>query len=121
HQMFGRAGRPQFDSRGFVYAMAHDDDVKIHKWKEKWEQLDTGSKDPGILRAKKQLEKKRPKRRTTEQYWTEGQFENLIKAGPADLRSGGMIPYPVLIFLLSHLPDLAAVRGFVAKRLDTPK
>lgn len=121
HQMFGRAGRPQFDERGFVFVMAPEDDVKINKWKVKWEQLDTGSKEAGILRAKKQLEKKRPKRRNTEQYWTEGQFQNLVKAGSANLRSGGMIPYPVLIFLLSHLPDLSAVRTFVQKRLDTPK
>jgi len=123
HQMFGRAGRPQFDTRGFVYAMAHEDDVKIAKWKKKWEELDAaskGSKEPGILKAKKQLEKKRPKRRNTEQYWMQGQFENLVKAGAADLRSGGMLPYPVLIFLLSHLEDLAALREFVQKRLDTP-
>ena len=26
HQMFGRAGRPQFDSKGFVYSLAHEDD-----------------------------------------------------------------------------------------------
>ena len=26
--IFGRAGRPQFDSRGYVYALAHEDDVR---------------------------------------------------------------------------------------------
>ena len=25
HQIFGRAGRPQFDDRGFVFALAHPD------------------------------------------------------------------------------------------------
>ena len=29
HQMFGRAGRPQYDDQGHVYALAHEDDVKI--------------------------------------------------------------------------------------------
>ena len=29
HQIFGRAGRPQFDTQGYVVAMAHEDDVKI--------------------------------------------------------------------------------------------
>ncbi len=27
HQIFGRAGRPQFDTQGFVFALAHEDDV----------------------------------------------------------------------------------------------
>ncbi len=29
HQIFGRAGRPQFDTQGYVYVLAHEDDVKI--------------------------------------------------------------------------------------------
>lgn len=121
HQIFGRAGRPQFDTKGHVYAMAHDDDVKIHKWKLKYEQLDLKSKDAGMLRAKKQLERKRPSRRKTEQYWTDGQFKNLIVAGPAKLFSQSMIPYPVLIFLLGHMPDLTGVRDFLRSRFNTPE
>src|SRR5689334_13002335 len=33
HQIFGRAGRPQFDDRGYIYVLAHEDDVKILRWK----------------------------------------------------------------------------------------
>jgi len=33
HQMFGRAGRPQFDTQGYVFVLAHEDDVKIARWK----------------------------------------------------------------------------------------
>lgn len=120
HQMFGRAGRPQFDSQGYVFAIAHDDDVKINKWKAKYEQLDPKSKDPGILRAKKDLERKKPKRRNTEQYWTQGQFESLIKAGPGKLFSRSMIPYQVLIFLLQRSTDLGEVRDFLSRRFNTP-
>ncbi len=116
HQMFGRAGRPQFDKQGFVFCLAHEDDVKIFKWRQKWDLLDKASKDPGILNARKALEKKKPSRRTTEQYWTEGQFQSLIKAGPANLASRGMIPYRVLVWLLSHNNDLAPVRRFLAAR-----
>src|ERR1019366_2402743 len=29
HQIFGRAGRPQFDDRGFVFALSHEDDVRL--------------------------------------------------------------------------------------------
>lgn len=119
HQMFGRAGRPQFDKQGYVFVLAHEDDVKIHKWKQKYDQLDPRSKDPGILNARKQLERKRPSRRTTEQYWTEGQFDALIKAGPARLLSRAMIPYQVLIYLLVRSGDLRLVRTFLGRRFNT--
>jgi superfamily II RNA helicase len=33
-QMFGRAGRPQFDTEGHVYALAHEDDVKLASGRE---------------------------------------------------------------------------------------
>jgi hypothetical protein len=119
HQMFGRAGRPQFDQHGYVYALAHEDDARIAKWKKKYEQIDPRSKDPGILRARKELERKRPTRRSTEQYWTEGQFQTLIKAGPAKLASRSMIPYSVLTFLLTRAGKLSDVRSFLAKRFNT--
>ena len=48
HQIFGRAGRPQFDDRGFVYAIAHEDDVRILRWKEKYDQIPEDTRDPGL-------------------------------------------------------------------------
>ncbi|MCC7293991.1 MAG: DEAD/DEAH box helicase [Phycisphaerales bacterium] len=120
HQIFGRAGRPQFDKKGYVHAMAHEDDARIAKWKKKYDQIDPKSKDPGILRAKKDLERKRPTRRTHEQYWTEGQFKTLIAAGPGKLASRSMIPYQVLVYLLRRYDSLAHVREFLGKRFNTP-
>jgi superfamily II DNA/RNA helicase len=119
HQMFGRAGRPQFDSRGYVYALAHEDDVRIAKWKKKYEALDPTSKDPGIMRARKDLERKKPSRRRTAQYWTAGQFNTLIEAGPGKLASRTMVPYHVLLYLLHRLPALADLRDFLRKRFNT--
>ena len=119
HQIFGRAGRPQFDQQGYVYAVAHDDDVKINKWKKKYDQIDPNSKDPGIMRARKDLERKRPTRRKTEQYWVEGHFKQLIEAGPAKLASRSMIPYSVLVFLLTQLGALHHVREFLSRRFAT--
>ncbi len=116
HQMFGRAGRPQFDTQGHVYVVAHDDDVKIAKWRKKYEQIPAQTKDPGLLRMRKELERKRPTRRATEQYWSEGQFRDLIKAGPGKLYSRGTLPYSVLIFLLTKTGTLHEVREFIAKR-----
>ena len=116
HQMFGRAGRPQFDAQGYVYAVAHDDDVKINKWRKRYEQIDPHSKDPGIMRMRKDMERKRPTRRKTEQYWGEGQFRQLITAGPAKLYSRSMIPYQVLVYHLMQTGTLQEVRAFIAKR-----
>ncbi len=119
HQMFGRAGRPQFDTQGHVYAVAHDDDVKIRKWKERYDKIDPNSKDPGLMRMRKEMEKKRPTRRKTEQYWGEGQFKTLIEAGAAKLQSRAMIPYSVLIFQLTRQGNLPEVRRFLGKRFNT--
>lgn len=116
HQIFGRAGRPQYDTQGHVFAAAHDDDVKINKWRRKYEQIDPNSKDPGIMRARKDLERKRPTRRKTESYWSEGQFRQLIEAGPARLSSRGTLPYNILVFLLARFGTLHDVREFVSKR-----
>ncbi len=119
HQMFGRAGRPQFDKTGYVFALVHEDDARIAKWKKKFDLLDPKSKDPGIMRARKDLERKRPTRRATQQYWTEGQFQTLIKAGPARLYSRSMIPYNVLIFLLTRKGAFHDVKSFLSKRFNT--
>src|SRR5262249_23264305 len=59
HQIFGRAGRPQFDDRGYVIALAHEDDVKILRWKEKYDAIPETSKDPNLLKAKKALKRKK--------------------------------------------------------------
>jgi len=120
HQIFGRAGRPQFDKQGYVFALAHEDDVRLYKWKKKYEQIPANTKDPGLLRAKKELERKKPQRSKNEQYWTEGQFGTLIKAGPAKLQSRSMIPYNVLIYMLTRTGTLDEVRSFLSKRFETP-
>ena len=80
HQMFGRAGRPQFDDQGFVFALPHEDDVRIARWKEKYDSIPEDTKDPGLRKAKKALKKKQPKRREDVQYWSQQQFEQLSVA-----------------------------------------
>ncbi len=117
HQMFGRAGRPQFDKEGFVYALAHEDDVKILRWKEKYDQIPEDAKDPMLIRAKKAMKKKQPKRRETEQYWSKEQFEKLRTAPPGKLTSQGPLPWRLLAYLLEITPDVVRLRDFVSKRL----
>ncbi|MBL8878911.1 MAG: DEAD/DEAH box helicase [Phycisphaerales bacterium] len=121
HQIFGRAGRPQFDAKGYVFAVAHEDDVRIFKWKKRYDQIDPHSKDPGIMRARKELERKRPTRRKTETYWMEGHFKQLIEAGPAKLYSRNMIPYQVLVYLLIKTGGLSDLHRFLNKRFTTPE
>lgn len=121
HQIFGRAGRPQFDSRGFVYALAHEDDVKLLKWKQKYDQIPEDTKDPGLLRAKKQLKKKMPKRRAGEQYWTPQQFEHLRDAPSANLASRGNLPWRLLAYMLGKSPEVQPLRDLVGRRLLDPK
>ena len=94
--------------------------MKIAKWKIKYDRIDPHTKDPGLMRARKQLEKKRPRRRSNVKYWSEGQFRTLIEAGPAKLASSSMIPYQVLIYLLTRTGTLHEVHDFLDKRFNTP-
>ena len=117
HQIFGRAGRPQFDSQGYVFALAHEDDVKILRWREKYDQIPETTKDPMLLKAKKDLKRKMPTRRSTEQYWTEQQFAKLVKAPPGKLVSRGPIPWRLMAYMLQASPEIEPIRKVVSKRL----
>lgn len=117
HQIFGRAGRPQFDTRGFVFAMAHEDDVKLARWKAQYDQIPEDVKDPNLIAAKKRLKKKMPKRRENETYWTQQQFEKLASAPPGQLGSKGQLPWRLLAYLLELSPDVSRLLQFVRKRL----
>ncbi len=120
HQIFGRAGRPQFDSQGYVFVLAHEDDVKILRWKEKYDQIPEDTKDPGLLKAKKSLKKKMPKRRETVTYWNEAQFDKLRGAPPGKLYSRGQIPWRFLAFMLQASPEVELIRKLVRRRLMDP-
>jgi superfamily II DNA/RNA helicase len=121
HQIFGRAGRPQFDDRGFVYALAHEDDVRILRWKEKYDQIPEDTRDPALLKAKKALKKKKPTRRDNAVYWSEAQFNQLRAAPPGKLYSKGPLPWRLLAYLLQISPEVSKVRAAVRKRLMDPQ
>lgn len=116
-QIFGRAGRPQYDREGFVYALAHEDDVKLYRWRLKYDSIPEDTKDPGLLRAKKQLKKKMPKRREGETYWTASQFDALRTAPAARLQSQGDLPWRLLAFMLLHDSNVQPLRELVRRRL----
>ncbi|MDY0167050.1 MAG: DEAD/DEAH box helicase [Thermoguttaceae bacterium] len=117
HQIFGRAGRPQFDTRGFVFVLAHEDDVKIGRWRRQYDQIPEDTKDPNLIKAKKRLKKKAPKRRATEQYWSEAQFDKLRAALPGNLHSTGPVPWRLLAYMLEASPEVDLIRRLVSKRL----
>jgi superfamily II DNA/RNA helicase len=121
HQIFGRAGRPQFDSQGYVFALAHEDDVKIERWRKKYDSIPEDTKDPQLRKAKKALKKKMPKRRSTEQHWTEGQFDKLRSAPPGRLSSRGPLPWRLLAHWLEATPEVDKIRDLVSKRLMVGK
>src|SRR5436190_12069647 len=111
HQIFGRAGRPQFDTQGHVHVLAHEDDVKILRWKEKYDQIPENTKDPTLLRAKKDLKRKKPSRREGVKYWGEGDFERLKSAPPGKLYSKGPLPWRLLAYMLKVSPEISIIRA----------
>jgi superfamily II DNA/RNA helicase len=122
HQIFGRAGRPQYDTEGFVFAYPHEDDVRINRWKQQYDQIPENTKDPGLMKAKKALLKKKPTRNSQKKYWTEADFERLKNAAPARLYSKGPLPWRLLAYLLKVSPEVEIIRSVVRKRLlDGPR
>ncbi len=120
-QMFGRAGRPQFDTEGHVFALAHEDDVKLDRWREKYESIPEDTKDPGLMKAKKALLKKKPTRRSGFVYWNAEQFTKLQVAPPARLASKGRLTWRWLGFLLEASPAVEPIRKVMRQRLmDLP-
>lgn len=117
HQIFGRAGRPQFDDKGFVFALAHEDDVRLLRWKEKYDSIPEDTRDPGLIKAKKALKKKKPLRSDKIVFWTESQFEQLKGAPPGKLYSKGPLPWRLLAYLLKTSPEISRVRNVLRKRL----
>lgn len=117
HQMFGRAGRPQFDDQGHVFALAHEDDVKIARAKAEYDKIPEDTKDPQLLRHKKRLKKKIPTRRKNEQYWGEEHFEKLKSAPPGRLSSRGPLTWRLLAYLLTISPEVSLLDDFCGRRL----
>ena len=116
-QMFGRAGRPQFDSQGFVFALASEDDVRILRFQERLKQIPEDTKDPLLIRKRKELKKKAPKRREGVVYWNEAQFQQLVTGKPADLESRGPLTWRLLAYILDAAPDVDLLRKLLGKRL----
>jgi hypothetical protein len=122
HQIFGRAGRPQYDDRGYVFALAHEDDVKLLRWREKYDQIPEDTKDPNLRKAKKALLRKKPARSEVKKYWSEGQFKQLQGAPPGKLYSKGGLPWRLLAYLLKISPEVSRIRNVIRKRLmDEPR
>lgn len=121
HQIFGRAGRPQFDREGYVYVLPHEDDVRILRWKEKYDQIPEDTKDPNLIRAKKAMKKKMPVRSPNQQYWDQAQFEKVRNAPARDLVSQAPLPWRMLAYMLQLSPDVEHVRLLVRKRLMDAK
>jgi superfamily II DNA/RNA helicase len=120
-QMFGRAGRPQFDTEGHVFALAHEDDVKLARWKEKYDSIPEETKDPGLMKAKKALMKKKPTRRAGFTYWNPEQFAKLQTVPPARLASKGRLTWRWLAYLLDANPEVEPIRQVMRRRLmDQP-
>jgi superfamily II DNA/RNA helicase len=119
-QIFGRAGRPQFDSEGHVFALAHEDDVKLSRWKEKYDSIPEETKDPGLMKARKALLKKKPTRRSNFTYWNTEQFTKLQTAPPAKLTSKGSLTWRWLGFLLDAKPQIQPIRDVIRRRLMPP-
>jgi superfamily II DNA/RNA helicase len=119
-QMFGRAGRPQFDKEGHVFAIAHEDDVRLANWQKKYDSIPETERDPKLMAAKKQLLKKKPTRRAGFTYWNPEQFVKLQTAPPVKLASRGNLTWRWLGYLIEASPEVERIRQVIRRRLMEP-
>jgi hypothetical protein len=124
-QIFGRAGRPRYDTEGYVYALAHEDDVKLAKWQEKYDSIPETEKDPKLLAARKAILKKKPTKRSGFTYWNADQFAKLQTAPPMKLASRGRLTWRWLGYLLEAdvttggKGEIEPIRDVIRRRLMT--
>ena len=104
-------------------ALAHEDDVKLLRWKQKYDQIPEDTSDPGLLKAKKDLKRKKPDKRANRTYWTECAVQvAAIAAPPGKLYSKGPLPWRLLAYLLKASPDVSKLKTVIRKRLlDEPR
>ncbi|MGA2502071.1 MAG: hypothetical protein ABSH20_30375, partial [Tepidisphaeraceae bacterium] len=105
------------DKQGYVFVLAHEDDVRISRWRQQYDRIPEDTKDPGLMKAKKSLKRKMPHRRENEQYWNEAQFDKLRAAQAGKLYSKGPLPWRLLAYMLDASPEVDLVRKLVGKRL----
>lgn len=121
HQIFGRAGRPQYDDCGYVFALCHEDDVKIARSRKEYDAIPEDTKDPKLREMKKKLKKKIKTRRPGVQYWSEKQFEQLQFSAAGRLASRGPLPWRLLAHMIESNSDVSPIRSLVTRRLTSDK
>ncbi len=112
HQIFGRAGRPQFDTEGFVYVLAPRDEVKVRNWEERLKKL-------GRIPTKKELSKK-PQLDPKAVRWNKDQYRKLREAPPAPLESTSLPSYGAFVFLLQQ-NELGDIIRLMQRRFTSPQ
>ncbi|MCY3777234.1 MAG: DEAD/DEAH box helicase [Candidatus Aminicenantes bacterium] len=117
HQIFGRAGRPRWDRRGFVLALAPEEEVKLLRRKRRLEAIPARTRKSAFRQARKSLARKMRSRRRGRPSWDRSQFRRLVAARPAALASRGPLPWRYLAYLLKRSPQVDEVRTMVGKRL----
>ena len=117
HQIFGRAGRPQWDRRGFVLALAPEKEVKLLRRKRRLDSIPARTRKSAFRQARKSLARKMRTRRRGRPSWDKAQFRRLVAARPAPLASRGPLPWRYLAYLLQRSPRVDEVRTMVGKRL----
>lgn len=111
-QIFGRAGRPQFDDKGYIYVLAPRDEVKIKNWEKRIAKL-------GRLPTKQELAKK-PRREENAPRWNKDQFDKLVNADPPPLESYALPGYGALVFLLQE-HELDEILSLIRRKFSSPQ
>ena len=118
HQIFGRAGRPQFDDRG-LRLRPGPRGRRQHPALEGEVRPDPREHARTRACSRRRRRSRRRSRRAATRRSTgrEAQFEQLKAAPPGKLYSKGPLPWRLLAYLLKVSPEVERVRSVIRKRL----
>ena len=109
HQIFGRAGRPQFDDQGYVFALAHEDDVKHPALEGEVRPDPREHEGPGPAQGEEGAEDEEADAAARQrQYWSEAQFKQLQGRPAGQALQQGAAPWRLLAYLLKLSPEVDA-------------
>ena len=107
----GPAGRSS-TIEGYVYALAHEDDVQAPALETEIRSDSGRHEGPGVAQGQEGTQEEEASRGATRfSIGREGTFEQLKTAPPGKLYSKGPLPWRLLAYLLKLSPEVERIRG----------
>ena len=122
HQIFGRAGRPQFDTQGYVFVPGPRGRREDRPLAREVRPDPRGHERPGPAEGEEGAEEEDAQAaRRPSSIGPRRSSRSSRRRRPANLASRGPLPWRLLAYMLDASPEVDLIRDLVGKRLMDPK